>query len=638
MPRKKKIVLTTNPPWIFTGLAESGKFLLQWLYKTGKYDLVHYCSQTSVADPNHGRQPWKSRGCIPADQQTINQLNADPYRAKVASYGGLLIEQVVKEEQPDIFWGSDDVWSYPGAEFFGSSWWSKIHSILHITVDSVPILDQAYQQARSTPHFYTWAKFAQREMARQGQEYAHVKQIYGATNVRQFEPLSQKERQEIRRQFKIDPDVTVFGYTGRNQLRKEFLNALKAFADLKKEMPALKIKFHAHTSWSETSNGWNFPQWIKYLGVDPSDVLCTYVCRNCSKWHVAPYVGEDQDCHACHTQKSMVSSTIAHGVPGEEMKYLYAVRDATISPMTSGGLEYENVNSLLSGIPLATTNYSAGEDFCEQSFVSPIKWHFRAEAGTSFLKATNDIQSIKDFMLKVIAMSDHERCDIGERGRDWATRTFSIETIGPQWEAVFDSLPPKDWSSISLTPTRKNDQAANPQIQDPQQWITQLYRDILLCEPDPDGLKNWLATLERGTPRDQVYQYFLQIARQDNAKSEPPKDFSTLLDMKTGRKRGLLMLKESLGDSLELTRLLASFHEQYPGHDLYIGTDPKHNEVFEGNPHVFRVIPYHPAMEQELAMIGAGQSGEPYFHVYHNVAIGSQKVLSYLSASNPALP
>lgn len=626
MPRKK-ILLTTNPPWFFSGLAENGKFLAQWLQKTGKYDLCYYASQVSVLDPNHGRQPWKSRGCIPADQNVIQRANADPNFARALSYGNLLIGDVVREEKPDIVWCSDDLWSYTSS-FYQSPWWSQINSIFHITVDSVPVLEQAYDQAKSTPNFYTWAKFAATEMQKRGKEFAHVKQIYGATNTQNFAPLSDGERLELRKRFGIDPKTTVFGYCGRNQLRKEFSVVLAAFAQFKSKNPKANVKLHFHTSFSETASGWDFPRLIKHLGIDPKDILSTYVCKNCQGWHVAPYIGEDQNCPHCGAQKSMVTATIAHGVPGEEMKYVYGVRDATVSAFTSGGLEYENVNTLLCGLPLASTNYSCGEDFCEQPFVYPIKWHFRSEAGTSFTKATNDVDSIEAFMQRILSLKPQEREAIKEQSRDWAVRTFSIEAIGPQWEAAFDALPPKDWSSIKLDYVRKPDNAPMPPHADPQAFVKALYNDILLVEPDPDGFKHWLAQLERGIPRDHMYRYFLGEAAKDNAKNAPPQDFGTLFDGKTEdparRKRLLFVMKESGGDLFIATALFPSLKALYPDADIYVGCDPKFADILALNPHVHRVLAYHPAMDAELAM-------RNYVDYYYWPALATQVRLNYLT-------
>lgn len=633
---RKKIVFNTNPSWIFSGLSENGTLLARHLAKTGKYDLVYYASQTHVQDGNHARQPWKSRGCIPPDPSVHQRMQQDQMGfGRHVAYGNLLIGDVIKEEKPDIFWGSDDIWTFSASETWKSSWWKQIHSILHITVDSLPVAEMAYEQAESTPHYFTWAKFASEEMKKR-KGFDHIKQIYGATDVNNFAPLSRNERNDLRRRFGIEPTTTVFGYTFRNQLRKEALNLLMAFRDFKAENPQADVKVHLHTSWSETANGWDFPRIIKYFNINPQDVLCTYVCKQCGAWHVSSYYGEDIDCPHCGAKKSMVTANLGHGVPHEEMKFLHAISDAGISPSTSGGQEYFQVNTLLCGLPLACTNYSAGEDFCAKPFVYPIDWHARFEAQSNFIKATNDVGSIKRFIAKICAMSTADRDSIGEQGRDWAAKTFSIDTIGKQWEDVFDVLPPKDWSSITLTEKLQNPNYPMPQTANNEEWVKELYNKILFCEPDPDGMKNWLQSLQNGTSRDAIYNFFIGRARDHNSKNEPPQDFGTLLDKTTGRKRALILIKESIGDCIAITSLFESFHQQYPNYDLYIGTEPKNFAVFACNSNVFRIIPYIQLMENELMMTGAGGKEEPYFHVFMHPAVGSQRILNgYLSNSNP---
>lgn len=619
---RKKVILNTNPPWLLTGLAENGTLLARHLEKTGKYDLVYYASQTHVQDPNHARQPWKSRGCIPPDPQVHARAQQDPAGyGRWLAYGNLMIGDLVKDEKPDIFWGSDDIWTF-GNEFWKSSWWKQIHSCLHVTVDSLPVSEMAYDQAKETAHYYVWAKFAMDEM-RKRKETAHVKQIYGAIDVAEFAPVSTAERADLRRRFGISADTTVIGYTFRNQLRKEALNLLWAFRDFKRENPRANVKVHLHTSWSETAQGWDIPRIIKSLDIDPRDVLCTYVCKQCGGWHVAPYSGEDIDCPHCGAKKSMVTANIAHGVLHEEMKLLYAIRDATVSPSTSGGLEYENVNTLLCGLPLACTNYSSGADFCLQPFVTPIEWHPRFEAGSSFIKASNDVGSIKRFIAKVHSLPAAQRQAIGEQGREWAVKTFSIDTVGKQWEDVFDALPPKDWSSITLTAKPQNPDFPMPQLAGNEEWIKSLYNNILMCEPDPDGMKNWLQSLANGTPRQAIYQFFCDRARDGNAKNQPAQDFSVLFD-KGDRKKILFVIKESGGDVFICTSLFKGLRDLYPEADLYVATEPKFHEMLAANPLVHKVLAYHSAMEQELLM-------RSYVDHYYFPALATQRQLNYLT-------
>lgn len=632
--RKKKILINTNAPWVYTGLAENGRHLAKYLEGTGKYEVVYYCQQVSVADPNHAKMPWKSRGCIPNDPAVVQRMHQDQNFARWVSYGNLLIEQAVKEEKPDIVFCSDDIWSFPG-EVFASTWWKHVNGVFHVTVDSLPVHDMAYDQVKSTKNFFTWTKFPLKEIHKKGDEFKHAQYMFGVTDTEKFKPLPAKERLELRKSFGIGPNTTVFGYTFRNQLRKEVLNLLMAFRDFKKEFPDSDVKLHLHTSWSEKHNGWDIPKYIKYFGLNDKDVLCTYVCKSCKKWHVRPYGGEDMDCPYCKTKKSCVTPTIIDGVKNSDMKYLYAIRDATISPMTSGGLEYENVNSLLAGVPLATTNYSAGEDFCELPFVHAINWHPRFEHQSSFLKAANDVSSIKNFIRKIYGMSDKDRQKLSVDSREWAKKSFSIETIGPKWEAIFDAMPFVNWDSIDLTPKTKNAEFPMPQIENNGEWIKSLYNNILLVEPDPDGFKHWMEQLERGIARRDIYNFFIDVARKDNAKIAPTVDLWSLLDRESPNKRALMVIKESIGDILTITSLFESFHKQYPNHDLYISTEQKFHGVLEGNPFVKKALPYAPFMENEMQMIGAGQK-DGYFHVFFHPAVSTQRVLSVLSADKNA--
>jgi hypothetical protein len=290
---------------------------------------------------------------------------------------------------------------------------------------------------------------------------------------------------------------------------------------------------------------------------------------------------------------------------------------------------------MLCGLPLAVTNYSCGEDFCANPDVFPLSWHPYHEQGTNFIKAATDTHDIKRFMTKIWRMTPKDVRVLGERCRAWAKKTFSIETIGAQWEALFDSMPMADWDKISFTTPPKNDQLPLPQIEDEDQFITALYTGILnMAEPTHgDGHKHWKARLKEGMKREDVYSFFLGVARQENAKNQAaPQDFSALLDKTTGRRRILLMIKESIGDVLLVTSLFKSLHRKYDNHDLYVACDPKYFEILDGNPHVFKTIPYQSFMEQEMACIGSSQPlGHNLFDVYLHPAIATQRILHYLS-------
>ncbi len=638
MTKKHRILFHSDPLYVKTGLAEAAKTLMKYLAKTGKYELGYYNQQgTMTNDPRLNLMPWSSYGCIPAhDQALIQRLNADGNMARAASYGSILIDQVINEFKPTIYIGSNDLWSFSLSDYCQKPWWNKnIHTMLHITIDSVPVLEQAFEQAKLTKYYFTWAKFAAKEMHRFGPDYQHVSSIYGALDIEKFSPILDATRQELRKRFGIADSTTVFLFVGRNQLRKQFVQCLAAFAKLKKENPALDAKLFFHTSFAEKAHGWDIPKMAAYYGVKQEDVLATYVNKSTNQWHVRPYCGEDIDCPYTGEKKACITATIVNGVSDDEMKLLYGISDAGLCLLSSGGQELTACQTLLCGKPLACTNYSSGEDFCQESFVYKIGYAPYIEQSTNFIKATSDIDDIKKYMKKVCLMSRKELTDWGAVGREWAIKTFGIEAIGKQWENLFDSLPINDWQDVTVKQEAKNENFPMPSNDlDDLSFITLLYKEILKMPDETassSGVLHWLDKLKNGMDRRAIFEYFVSVAKDENKKIQAPAaDFWTLIDKDRPNKRCLFLIKESIGDVVICSQLFESFHKKYPNHDLYVATKQEYHLLLAGNPHVYKILPYMDFFESEMAMTGAGQQ-EGYFHVFMHPGILTQRQLNYLN-------
>jgi hypothetical protein len=383
-----------------------------------------------------------------------------------------------------------------------------------------------------------------------------------------------------------------------------------------------------------------------YLGIDPNDLLCTYVCKHCGNWHVAPYKGEDINCPICGAEKKCITVNIKNGVPTQEMKYIYGMCDGGISAFSSGGQELHSSQTMLCGLPLACTNYSCGTDFCTEEtkdFVFPISYHHYHEHGTNYIKAASDPSSIADFMRFVCKESKENLKKIGKLSREWAYNQFSIDIIGPKWEAYFDSLPIIDWDKINL----EKEELKNPNYPMPffaakedGKYVVALYKNILNMEVDErdGGFQNWMGQLaNKKMSRKDVYDYFIKVAKQENDKILNPKEqkvnFESILD-KTGNKRAIIVMKESIGDLVILSSVFASFKDRYQNTDLYLATSPKYFDILKGNPHIHKFIPYMPEMESELWCTGQG-SHLGFFDYYLNPAIFTQRQLNYLTQKSP---
>lgn len=651
--KKKKILFHSNWSKSKTGFGRHSKALLRYLYSTGKYDIVEFATGCTHNHPELKNMPWECKGSLPDTEQEWRQifsnLNAQDQHIKrrAVNYGDYHIDTMIKEHKPDVYIGTEDIWAFTG--FFERVWWNKINCMIHTTLDSLPILPDAVESANYIKNYFVWAKFAEEAMHKLG--HNHVKTIHGAIETEYFYKLEEEKRLELRNRFGIPKDAFVIGFVFRNQLRKSVVNLLQGFKKFCQENPESNAYLLLHTHWNEP-NGWNIPQRIKEVGVDPSRVLTTYICRNCLQYEVKPFqipkehwgskildprYGENQDCRFCGAKKAQVTTSTQLGVSESQLNEIYNLMDVYCHPFTSGGQEIPVQEAKLTEIPTLVTNYSCGEEYClEENGGLPLSWEEYREVGTEFIKATTKYESIASQLRKVYKMSKQKKEKFGKLGRDFVLNNIDVSVVGKQFEDIIDNLPEVDWDWDFSEPP-KNPNYVPEETDNDVEWVKSLYRNILLlnAKDDDKGLVFWLQELRSGNrTKEQVLNYFRNIAIQENNKQKTIELKDLFED--TGRKKGLIVLRKSIGDAFMLTSLFKSFHEQYPEHDLYIATSKECVDVFIGNPYVYKVLDYQPVFEHELAFVGQG-GNEKIVDVYMYPAIASQKHYNYLSNNNPAL-
>jgi hypothetical protein len=377
--------------------------------------------------------------------------------------------------------------------------------------------------------------------------------------------------------------------------------------------------------------GWPFDRLIKDLDLEPSDLLTTYYCRACNQWEIKSFTGENLDCRFCNGKGTQLTAGIMSSITNEELSQIYGIADASISAFTSGGMEYTNPQSLLCGLPLLCSEYSSGEDFTSQEFVFPLDGSFTFEAQSGFKKHVPNQNTMIKFFKTICEMPEEKRKKIAQQGREWALKTFGIDTIGKKVENWLDGLKPHGWD-FTYTVDVKNPLAAVPSNLPDNEWIKLLYKQVLNMDVDENdsGFRSWKAGLEAGQPRQNIERYFREVAATENAKNpQAENQFESLLD-KTGRKRLLIVLKESIGDILMSTALLESFSKSYEGYDIYYATEPKYFDILEGNPYIYKLLPYIPEMESEIWATGQ-LNNKGYFDAYTFLGVATQRFLNYLS-------
>ncbi len=637
--KKLRVGFLSNSPLIKTGLARNVKALLPILYKTGKYEIFMLNQSIGDNEPNYQRYPWHNEGVMKNFDQ--NRFNQDQNFQRAVAYGNICVEDWITRNKLDAVVTWDDGWAFLPEYYFQKDWYKffKDNILIDITADSEPILPLIKEWARECPNLHIWSGFGERVLKAENKEiYGHVKTLRGAIDIEQFKPISKQERLDLRHKFQIKDDEKIIMYLSRNQLRKNaFHGNQEALAIWKQKYPDRKMRLLFHTRFSEP-NGWPIDQIRQELGLNKEDILCTYFCRNCQDWNVQPYEGEDLNCFHCNAQKSRITAGIDSTITEHDLNKIYNICDASCSSFTSGGQEYNVVESLLSGLPSACPDYSCGEDFILSGFLKEIKGNFYREFNTSFFKFTPDINSIVEFYEYIWNLKEEDRETLVKDAREWAIKEFDANNISKQIEEFLDTRKPIDWDSYFNRKKELKNVAA--QVEDKQtdlEFVQHCYQAILNMNlpEDESGVQHWLRFLsqpqDKRKLREELVRCFRASAQEHNNKVQPQIPFESLL-LDNKKKHFLLVCKESAGDILYATSILKGLRNNYPKNEwnIYFACDPQFNELLDCNPNIDKVLPYQPFMEQEIHCTGSGYRNG-MFDAYCFLTTNTQRHLSYLT-------
>ena len=600
---KKKILYHSDFSLLNTGFACAAKLILSHLHNTGKYDIVHFCCGMAHDHHEFNRLPWKSIGALPEDAQETESLKRDPKLAQMASYGANTIDQVMRDEKPDVYIGVQDIW---GCDFATKkSWFKNKNMAIWTTLDSLPILPMAEKAAGDIDNFWCWSEFATKGLHKLG--HKHVKTLHGPLDESNYFRLDEKTISDNRKKYGIDDDTFVVGFVFRNQLRKSVPNLLEGYKKFLDETPEAKkrgSKLLLHTNFSE---GWNIHKLADEFGIDKNDILTTYTCSNCFSYGVHNYRGQKQQCPHCGCKEAYNTTGIVQGVSEAQLNEVYNFMDVYCHPFTSGGQEIPIQEAKLVELITLVTNYSCGEDSCAEGSCSlPLDWSEYREHGTEFIKASTSPDSIAEQLKKVYNLPQDKVREMGAAARQWVIDNFSINEIGKKIEDFADSVPFLDKEKVYSIKNSQNPEAViNSDLPDGS-WLISMYKDILDMDVDDkdQGYKYWMSELAKDVSRVDIEKFFRNTAKKEIDSS---KDFMDIFSEEEKKdKKILYVIPESAGDVYMATSLFESISIQYPDYKLYVAVKPAYAGIVQGSPYVHRVIDYDPRMENTHLIEGHG--------------------------------
>lgn len=485
----KKILFHSNSSRAYTGFGKNLKNVLLYFYNNTDYEIIELAAGMLKNHPDLKKQPWKAYGTLPEDQNIINQLNKDPGLARAASYGSMMLDEIIREEKPDVYIGIEDFWAFTACNVFDKPWWNKIHCVVWTTLDSLPLLPDSIKHAPNIKNYYVWSSFAERALHQDG--HTHVKTLHGALDIKNFFRLTNLERSRLRKENNIPEHAFVGGFVFRNQLRKSVPNLLEGFQLFRKENPLVNAYLLLHTNWSE---GWDIPRLIKEFDIPNEKILTTYICKECHKYEVKPFTGHDLPCPHCKAEKSQVTTNVNTGINEDQLNEIYNLMDIYIHPITSGGQELPIQEAKMAELITCVTNYSCGEEGCSpESGGLPLEWIEYREPGTQFIKSTTLPSSIAKQMKKVYNMKPSTKRDFEQKSRQYVLDNYSVDKICKDLIKDIEKFPKIDYDFNFETALKNPDYQPNMMEEDDVIWLKDLYKNILNMEvqDDDSGLLFW---------------------------------------------------------------------------------------------------------------------------------------------------
>ena len=131
--RKKRVLFQSDFSLAKTGFGRNAKAVLSYLYSTNEYEILHFCGGLNKNHSSLCQTPWKSVGCLPDNPKEVERLNQDPKLSRMASYGALELDNVIKEFKPDVYFAVQDIW---GVDFaVERDWFQYTNPVIWTTLD-----------------------------------------------------------------------------------------------------------------------------------------------------------------------------------------------------------------------------------------------------------------------------------------------------------------------------------------------------------------------------------------------------------------------------------------------------------------------------------------------------------------------
>ena len=431
--RKKRILFCSEATFLNTGYATYTREVLNYLHSTGKYELAELAAYGKRNDPKAANIPWKFYGVIPPDDK-FEEEKQKFYASSTNQFGEYCFESVCLDFRPDVvcdirdFWMLDFQERSPFRDFFK---WAIMP-----TVDARPQARQWVATYQSADACFTYSDWAGEVLKQQSGNKINYLGSAPPSAHPAYKPMENKD--EIKKELGIDPNVKIIGTVMRNQRRKLYPDLFIAFRKFLDSVDNPdEYMLYCHTSYPDL--GWDLPELIQENNLS-SHVMVTYVCEETGKPFSSFFKGAIAESPFTKRLSARVSS-VKSGLSYEDLAKIINTFDLYVQYANCEGFGLPQVEAAACAVPVAGTDYSAMESVLRQLEGIPIKPKaLYKELETGCLRAVPDNDLAAAEFKKFFDQSKEKRIDMGEKCRQNFLTYFQWDKTGKQWEDYFDSI------------------------------------------------------------------------------------------------------------------------------------------------------------------------------------------------------
>lgn len=558
---KKRILFVNEASFLNTGFSNMGHEFIKRLFATNKYEIAELGTYVSPEDPRIASIPWKFYAAQPSqgDKQGWEAYNQPSNQwgkmAHLGQFGQWALTNVLLDFQPDFVVGWMDFWM---STVVADSPLRKMYKHIYMPcIDSTPLRSEWLQMMENCDYLTAYSMFAYNVMNEQSPKIktAGFKKLLPhptrpGVDMNIFKPLDKKI---IREKWHIKEDLPVILTCMRNQGRKLYCELLESFAKYKKDNlndpTAQKAVLLIHSSAYDAGQEYwlqiyrlselkymkhHFPGLIK-------DVLHTFMCDSCGSRHIDYAIkllnpqfrngGAYIQCSVCGQWAAKAPNT-NHGYSRQEMAEVFNLANLYVQVSVAGADEMPITEAKACGVPVLASANAAMEE-------KTIKIQEKNADGTPFTMHLGGIPvniaytftdpgtmqnrsyfDKSDLAKKMQILSNTQKLeDLSKDALVAVKENCNYDNIVKRWEYVFDNLSTKDrattWDKQIDTSTLMLDPITISNSISDEEFIDLCYTKILKSEIDVVGRVTWLNGLKAGQPRQDVVQYFLNVAQKD---------------------------------------------------------------------------------------------------------------------------